>query len=681
MHADVSKISFRPEKDFSGVVAQQGRVQLDAEFNEQVAIQSHLARTFATDLIGRHGGPRSGTGFAIGYRTPDNEPADLTIGGGHYYVDGILADATKPPAGVPVPDSGEAPPPPADQWTYWTQPHGFLDPDVSADQLPAPPFLAYLRVAERFVTAVEDPDLRESALGITLPDTAGRLRVVWQVRALPAADLHLEGDPTPDNLRTAFDTWRDGQQATASRLAFGTQRPPQADDDPCVVHPDARFRGENSLYRVEIHTGGDAKAATFTWSRDNGSVVFPIASAHGEWVTLAAFGRDDKLDLHVGDVVEVVDDAVTGRGTVHALPRVVELDLPGRRVRLSAEPAAVGGHPYLRRWDHGVASRTAKDGAISVTEGRWLDLEDGVQIWFAAGGTYRSGEYWVAAARTLTGSVEWPLDEHGTPLLLGPAGPRYHVAPLAWIGADRHPTDLRMVFGPLAVPIDQAASGRGGGGGACGRAPPRRGGGGNFGHRNPLRLGARVGTGDPDAEHARVVRGADLLGGHLGGQGERAPEGAVAHLTQPALPVLALVAALTADHEPAPVDLDRDVLLNVQTGQLNADHRVLAVPADLGGRAELRLLRAERGPDQGVELRERVAPGPQRQSTHPDLLIAGGLSALHDLSRIDSIPAGGAGRGRGGRGGHGGHGGHGGRGDAQDRVEQAGEVPAQLVVA
>src|SRR5205814_4547192 len=272
---------------------------------------------------------------------------------------------------------------------------------------------------------------------------------VWQVRALPAGDLNLEGDPTADNLRTAFEMWREAREATGSRLAFGTQRPPNADDDPCTVHPDARFRGENSLYRVEIHTGGDAKAATFKWSRDNGSVVFPIASVHGGWVRLAAFGRDDKLDLHVGDIVEVVDDAITGRGPVAPLPRIAELDLPGRRVRLSVEPAAVGPHPYLRRWDHGVASRTAKDGAISLKEGSWLDLEDGVQIWFAAGGAYRSGEYWVAAARTLTGTVEWPRDEQGTSLLLGPAGPRYHLAPLIWIGADKQPTDLRMAFAPL----------------------------------------------------------------------------------------------------------------------------------------------------------------------------------------------------------------------------------------
>src|SRR6266700_2245931 len=103
MYADVSKISFRREKSFSAVVAQQGRVTLDAEVNEHAAIQRYLARTFATDLIGPHGGPHAGNGFAIGYQVREGEPADLTIGPGRYYVDGLLADATRPAPFTPVP--------------------------------------------------------------------------------------------------------------------------------------------------------------------------------------------------------------------------------------------------------------------------------------------------------------------------------------------------------------------------------------------------------------------------------------------------------------------------------------------------------------------------------------------------------------------------------------------------
>ena len=72
---------------------------------------------------------------------------------------------------------------------------------------------------------------------------------------------------------------------------------------------------------------------TFKWSRDNGSVTFAVAAVDGRWVTLAALGRDDKLDLHVGD-------AYVARGEPRRLLRVDDVDLPDRRVPLSAEPAA-----------------------------------------------------------------------------------------------------------------------------------------------------------------------------------------------------------------------------------------------------------------------------------------------------------------------------------------------------
>ncbi|WP_348541661.1 DUF6519 domain-containing protein, partial [Streptomyces sp. MZ04] len=48
------------------------------------------------------------------------------------------------------------------------------------------------------------------------------------------------------------------------------------------------------------------------------------------------------------------------------------------------------------------------DGALPLDADTWLDLEDGVQVWFEAGGTYRSGDHWLVPARTATGEVVWP---------------------------------------------------------------------------------------------------------------------------------------------------------------------------------------------------------------------------------------------------------------------------------
>ncbi|MFJ2902482.1 DUF6519 domain-containing protein [Streptomyces sp. NPDC087212] len=481
MHADLSRLTFRPERHYSAVVAQQGRVQLDADANEQTAIQLHQARTLAADLIGPYGGPSGATGFRIEYVGGRHDIDTLYIHGGRYYVNGIPLDADRPAPGVPVPAAGDAEDadgtgtdgaaPPA-FWTYWDQPDGFRDPEKPGDRLPSPaqsPFVVYLTVWERAVGAAEDPVLREVALGAAMPDTAARVKVVWQVLPLSLGELAIEeSDPSTEAVRAAFDRWAAAQAAPSARLAARSERPDHADEDPCLVKPDARYRGpENQLYRVEVHAGGPAKDATFKWSRENGSVVFPVDELDGTWVQLASLGYDATLDLDVGDHVEFTDTGYASRLAALPLLRVEELDLPGRRVRLSAEPAPGVGrlphlHPFLRRWDHHEGPKrkgrtsTLHQGAVRLEEGAWLPLEDGVEVYFAQGGTYRTGDHWIVPARTATGSVEWPTDPARRPLLEGPAGIVRSFAPLALVKGEAGAVDLRLAFGPLAAAVPAA---------------------------------------------------------------------------------------------------------------------------------------------------------------------------------------------------------------------------------
>ena len=65
MKGDFTRDTFNKDKRFSRVLMQQGRVQLDADWNEQTSILLHYLRTLATDLIGPHGGPANRLGFAI----------------------------------------------------------------------------------------------------------------------------------------------------------------------------------------------------------------------------------------------------------------------------------------------------------------------------------------------------------------------------------------------------------------------------------------------------------------------------------------------------------------------------------------------------------------------------------------------------------------------------------------
>ena len=52
MTADLTRDSFDPAKYFSRVLMQQGRVQLDADWNEQASILLHLIRRLAANLGG-----------------------------------------------------------------------------------------------------------------------------------------------------------------------------------------------------------------------------------------------------------------------------------------------------------------------------------------------------------------------------------------------------------------------------------------------------------------------------------------------------------------------------------------------------------------------------------------------------------------------------------------------------
>ena len=221
-------------------------------------------------------------------------------------------------------------------------------------------------------------------------------------------------------------------------------KPGKPDDvDPCLAAPDARYRGENQLYRVEIH-GIDP--LTYKWSADNGSVVFPVrdlATASGKTtVTLEHLGRDERSNLVQDDWVEVVDGEEDLRDDIHPLLQVESVDGDCREVILKEVPPQdlLNGSSkplMLRRWDHrrGIAhKKLTAEGVYPVVENEWLDLENGVQIFFAkpdpgTSHAYRAGDYWLIPARVATGDVEWP-GLPNDPLPLPPRGVEHHYAPL-----------------------------------------------------------------------------------------------------------------------------------------------------------------------------------------------------------------------------------------------------------
>ena len=94
MYGDFSRLTFVPEKHFSAVLLQQGRVLLDADANEQTAILLHALRLSTADVLGPYAGPPGAdANFQISLDTSTPPTKVLRIAGGRYYVHGLLCEA------------------------------------------------------------------------------------------------------------------------------------------------------------------------------------------------------------------------------------------------------------------------------------------------------------------------------------------------------------------------------------------------------------------------------------------------------------------------------------------------------------------------------------------------------------------------------------------------------------
>lgn len=427
MKGDFTRSSFDPAKHFNSVRMQQGRVPLDADWNEAEDIASYLDETTRVDVIGRCGFPQDAAGFEIAVLPAGG----LAIGAGRGYVDGILCENDEP---VLVTEQSHLP--------------GYELP--TADGI----YVAYLDVWKRHITALEDPEILEVALGG--PDTATRLQTIWQVRLEPVdAD---EGNPNaPPSCEDFGPDWQPADVQGDSQLRARAE-PDPLDDRPCIVPAQAGYRRlENQLYRVEIHRGGGGETATFKWSRDNGSIVTAWTgpdTPNTDTLTVTTVGRDSVLRFEANQWVELKDDTLELNGDPGTLVQLDRAEDQTLEIDGTASRADFPRLPKVRRWDHqATATVSLVEGAVPVTEGTWLPLEDGVEIWFEPGGTYHTGDYWLIPARTIGADVLWPRDTSGDPQLEAPQGIAHHYCSLALLqltdGVWEPLQDCRPDFPPL----------------------------------------------------------------------------------------------------------------------------------------------------------------------------------------------------------------------------------------
>jgi len=513
MRGAFSRFTFDPRKRYSAVLMQQGRVQLDADWNEQRRIDGHRDATEATDVIGPAGAPETGGGFEVA-RLP-GVTNDFMLGEGRLYAGGLLCELQSVAIPVQTIDAAGAAltlptlrvdgrPLAQGDWlqlsaddeavepalspvasvdtarrvvqlatpaaafggrrdarvrrvaTYATQPDLTDPPAYTATAGNAD--LVYLDVWQRHVTVIDDPEIREVALGG--PDTATRLQTICQVRVAP-------------NAGSCDAVAGLAQGESLARMSTLTVAPPP-EEDLCLIAPGGGYQGlENRLYRVEVHDGGDIGGdATFKWSRDAGAVEYAVEefpAADLDRVRLTTLGPDELLGLGKFDFVEVTDDGDEldpdpQPGTVL---QIVDIDRAERLLVLSeAIPAnryRVERRARVRRWDRGDAATAVRD----ITDDE-LELEDGIRVRFSGSG-FQTGDAWTFAARALTGDIERLV-------AAPPQRRRHHLCPLAvieWSGpanalvAAIH--DCRPPFVGLAELLAQRVPRYAGGDGQDGR--------------------------------------------------------------------------------------------------------------------------------------------------------------------------------------------------------------------
>jgi hypothetical protein len=441
VYGDFSRVPDARFGRYTAVLAQQGRLLLDAELNEQSAILLEYVRRLATDLMGPFAGPAHRCGFGVELVVDNGKCSAVKLARGGYYVYGLRCESAEPdePARVQV---------------------KFTEPREA-------PFVVYLTVWEQSVSAIQDPALAEPALGPAAADTSRRSQVRWSVRAgkrLPGSERDLTGLERAEIIRAFHRHNTDAhRRPRLSARAHATSAP---DPAPSTLPAAAGYRGiENQLYRVEVHRAGNAEEATFKWSRDNGSVELAVSSltmiddAGVRTASVPDGWRDARRGLEAGDWVELVDDHWRPLGPAAPLMRVRGVSMAKREVTLedadSRRAFHAGRHPFLRRWDQAPDIAAPNHGIpVSEAQGGWFELEDGVQVQFEdSAAHFEHGDFWLIPSRTATHDVLWPIaegNEEGDsagPKLVPPEGPARHLAPLALVSSlDSDPEDLRIHY-------------------------------------------------------------------------------------------------------------------------------------------------------------------------------------------------------------------------------------------
>lgn len=441
MKGDFSSFSFRPGNNYLSVLKQQGRVDLDSDWNEQAQIRDERQRQLVCDILGYLAVP-----LCPNKITPDNSSAlkidnfnrgpggiiDFSIGCGIAYVGGYL-------------------------YLFENEMMFRGQPDYPEPEIPigTGDILVYVEVWGKTVNYIDDEAIREPALGG--PDTCLRKKLVAQVKFMYVSDDIDTPVKADEYIRDAFSgndlllTLKIEETAEQIPISFGE------------IDMGGGLIPGNLHFRVELHRGAESNGGYsegFKWSDENAATVVRVLRAAGsDSLIVEEVEAVTGESLKEGDWVEISNSVTEHHRQGGQMARIgtIRHDETGLQLTLDSEI-----HPLLRRIQIGGRSRPKHflaprlrrwSGYVSPVSVKMVyDLGRGVKATFHETGKrqyFRAGDYWTFAIR------DRAYNERFAPKKAPPDGVKVYRHPLAVIKFKGKTQvsriiDCRRFFKPIA---------------------------------------------------------------------------------------------------------------------------------------------------------------------------------------------------------------------------------------
>ncbi|NEP49911.1 MAG: hypothetical protein F6K65_14285, partial [Moorea sp. SIO3C2] len=396
MKGDFTRWTFDASNRYSSVRLQQGRVLLDADWNEQLDIIAYREQIANKEIIGLNGVPDRNS-FKVEF---DNAQQIIKLAAGRCYVEGILCENLQEGYQLDITDVP-----------------GILQQEGAENPEPGD-FLVYLEVWQHHITAIEDPDLLEPALGG--PDTTTRTETYWQLKAQELTDK--------GQWRHEWKTLlTENQQKGKLKVKSGTALP-------------------NDLYRVEIHQVADnVEDTTFKWARNNASMAAKVTKIDTHKVTVLKNNQIQFTEEEGKEWwIEITDENRVKAGEPGFFLKVDHVGENSDGLILTINPDTWDQEEIdklnpdekittVRIWEANV--REIKFLSEEEITQDFIELEKGLQVKFVhtVDEKYRTGDYWLIPTRSQQ-EVVWPADDKE------PDGIVYHYCPLGIVNYNDNPT-------------------------------------------------------------------------------------------------------------------------------------------------------------------------------------------------------------------------------------------------